>query len=247
MVVIRLRSEVKGTSATRGQRSSSCDFRRPSWAAATTNDPSVGSPIAWYSSLLSSVATSEASLHRTAALTSNPRLRTCGLSPAVSSAFSTGTPLRNKVSTRCVSPITSSTVTVIRFSVRVPVLSEQMTVTEPRVSTAGSLRMRACRLSIRWAPNARAMVTTAGRPSGTAATAMLIAVRNIKRASSPRSSPRATTTATIARAAIASPRPNCSSRRWRGVGSRSTVWIISAMCPNSVFIPVSVTTASPRP
>ena len=29
----------------------------------------------------------------------------------------------------------------MRFSVRVPVLSEQITVTEPRVSTAGSLRI----------------------------------------------------------------------------------------------------------
>ena len=69
----------------------------------------------------------------------------------------------------------------MRFSVRVPVLSEQMTVTEPRVSTAGSLRMRALRRSIRCAPSDRAMVTMAGSPSGTAATAMLTAVRNMMR------------------------------------------------------------------
>ena len=68
--------------------------------------------------------------------------------------------------------------TVIRFWVRVPVLSEQMTVTEPRVSTAGSLRISARRRSIRWAPRARAMVTTVGSPSGIAATAMLTAVTN---------------------------------------------------------------------
>ena len=36
---------------------------------------------------------------------------------------------------------TSNTVTVIWFWVSVPVLSEQMTVTEPRVSTAGSWRI----------------------------------------------------------------------------------------------------------
>ena len=54
----------------------------------------------------------------------------------------------------------------MRFSVSVPVLSEQMTVTEPRVSTAGSLRIRAFRRSMRCAPKARAMVTTAGKPLG---------------------------------------------------------------------------------
>ena len=67
----------------------------------------------------------------------------------------------------------------MRFSVSVPVLSEQMAVTEPSVSTAGSLRIRALRRTMRCAPRARAMVTTAGRPSGTAATARLTAVRNI--------------------------------------------------------------------
>ena len=104
----------------------------------------------------------------------------------------------------------------MRFSVRVPVLSEQMTVTEPSVSTAGSLRMRAWRLSMRWAPRARAMVTTAGRPSGTAATAMLMAVSSINCQSSPRSRPSTKTTATMTSAATASPLPNCSSRRCRG-------------------------------
>jgi len=43
-------------------------------------------------------------------------------------------------------------VTVILFWVKVPVLSEQMTVTDPRVSTAGSLRISALRRTIRWAP-----------------------------------------------------------------------------------------------
>ena len=73
-------------------------------------------------------------------------------------------------------PATSRTVTTIWFFVRVPVLSEQITVTDPRVSTAGSFRIRALRLSMRRAPRARVMVTTAGSPSGTTATAMLTAV-----------------------------------------------------------------------
>ena len=78
----------------------------------------------------------------------------------------------------------------MRFSVSVPVLSEQMTVTEPSVSTAGSLRINARRLSMRWAPSARVMVTTAGSPSGTTATAMLMEVMIIRLRSSPRSRPR---------------------------------------------------------
>ena len=77
------------------------------------------------------------------------------------------------------SPATSSMVTVMRFSVRVPVLSEQIVVTEPSVSTAGSRRMSARRRTMRCAPRASEMVTTAGSPSGTAATARLTATRNI--------------------------------------------------------------------
>ena len=142
-------------------------------------------------------------MHRAAALTSKPRRahRRAWLSGSVSRhPASVGPCAVSGVQRSCVSPSTSSTVTVMRFSVRVPVLSEQMTVTEPRVSTAGSLRMRAWRLSMRWAPRARAMVTTAGSPSGTAATAMLMAVRNINSQSSPRSRPRTKTTATMTRA-----------------------------------------------
>ena len=59
----------------------------------------------------------------------------------------------------------------ISLRVSVPVLSVQMTVALPRVSTAGSLRIRAWRAAIRCTPTASAMVTVAGRPSGTAATA----------------------------------------------------------------------------
>ena len=70
----------------------------------------------------------------------------------------------------------SNTTTVIRFWVSVPVLSEQIVVTDPSVSTAYSRRMRALLASIRWAPRVRVMVTTAGRLSGIAATARLTAV-----------------------------------------------------------------------
>mmetsp|Transcript_13227 Transcript_13227/g.33323 ORF Transcript_13227/g.33323 Transcript_13227/m.33323 type:complete len:253 (-) Transcript_13227:1069-1827(-) len=66
--------------------------------------------------------------------------------------------------------------TVISFLVRVPVLSEQMTVTDPRVSTAGSWRMMALRRASVCIASAREMVTTAGRPSGMAATASTMAI-----------------------------------------------------------------------
>ncbi len=103
--------------------------------------------------------------------------------------------------------------TVIAFWVNVPVLSEQMTVTEPSVSTAGSLRISAWRRTMRCAPRARAMVMTAGRPSGTAATARLIAVNSMMSSGWPRQSPATNTTATMRSAANANVRPSPSNRR----------------------------------
>jgi hypothetical protein len=60
-----------------------------------------------------------------------------------------------------------SAVTAMRFSVNVPDLSVQMTVTEPSDSTAGNRRMSAWRFNMRRAPKANAMVTMAARSSGT--------------------------------------------------------------------------------
>ena len=61
--------------------------------------------------------------------------------------------------------------TSMRPVVRVPVLSVQITVVQPRVSTDDSRRTSAFRAAMRCTPRARAMVTMAGSPSGTAATA----------------------------------------------------------------------------
>ena len=66
--------------------------------------------------------------------------------------------------------------TVILFVVRVPVLSEQITVVQPRVSTLGSLRTIAFFFAIYLVPSARHVVITAGNPSGIAATASAIAI-----------------------------------------------------------------------
>ena len=66
--------------------------------------------------------------------------------------------------------------TDILLVVRVPVLSEQMTVVAPRVSTEGRERTIAFFLAIFMVPRARQVVMTAGRPSGMAATASATAI-----------------------------------------------------------------------
>lgn len=66
------------------------------------------------------------------------------------------------------------TVTVISFLVIVPVLSEQITLTQPRVSTVGNFLMIAFLLAILITPRANVTVTTIGKPSGIAATAKLL-------------------------------------------------------------------------
>ena len=69
--------------------------------------------------------------------------------------------------------------TVILFCVNVPVLSEQITVALPKVSTAGNFLTIAFFFTILCTPIARTMVDTATSPSGMAATAKLTAVINI--------------------------------------------------------------------
>ena len=59
-------------------------------------------------------------------------------------------------------------------------------------------------------PRARVIVTTAGSPSGIAATAKLTAVRNMMPNGSPRRIPRTNTTATIPRESHSKTRPRCS-------------------------------------
>ena len=65
--------------------------------------------------------------------------------------------------------------TVIRFSVRVPVLSEQMTVAEPMVSQATNCRTRLLARVILRMAKASDTVTLMGNPSGTATTMMMTA------------------------------------------------------------------------
>ena len=64
----------------------------------------------------------------------------------------------------------------MRFSVSVPVLSVQMTVTAPIVSEACSLRTRLFDFSMRRMFSAKASVTAIGNPSGTAITMSVTAI-----------------------------------------------------------------------
>ena len=66
--------------------------------------------------------------------------------------------------------------TVMRFSVSVPVLSVQITVTAPIVSEACNLRTKLLLLSMRRIFSAKANVTAMGNPSGTAITISVTAI-----------------------------------------------------------------------
>lgn len=66
--------------------------------------------------------------------------------------------------------------TDIWFVVSVPVLSEQITEVQPRVSTEGRLRTMAFFFAILRVPRAKQVVMTAGKPSGMAATARATAI-----------------------------------------------------------------------
>ncbi len=78
-----------------------------------------------------------------------------------------------------------------------PVLSEQMTLVHPRVSTLESLLMMALRSAMRATPMASVTAVTAGRPSGMEATARATAVRRTVDSESPEINPMSATRATM--------------------------------------------------
>ena len=61
-------------------------------------------------------------------------------------------------------PLSHKCATVILFWVRVPVLSEQMTLVEPKVSTPSKFFTRQFFLAILWAVRVRVIVTVIKRP-----------------------------------------------------------------------------------
>ena len=136
----------------------------------------------------------------------------------------------------------------ILFSVSVPVLSVQMTVVDPRVSTALRRLTSAPRRARSPTPTASASVIVGNSPSGTLATIRPIV--NLTASFSGRSAPShpigkkasPTTTATSA-ISHATRRTSRSS----GLGSASTRSVIAAIRPSSVCIPVPNTSARPSP
>jgi hypothetical protein len=74
------------------------------------------------------------------------------------------------------SPPNHAFVTVMRFSVNVPVLSEQMSVALPIVSHAANTRIKLLSFNILRVEYAREMVTAKGRPSGMATTTTVMEV-----------------------------------------------------------------------
>ena len=136
---------------------------------------------------------------------------------------------------------------VMRFCVKVPVLSEQMTEALPNVSTAGSLRIIAFFLAMRCTPMERTMVTIAGNPSGIAETAKDTAVMKISMVGIPFKMP---TTKMTPQAAIArNPKylPSWASFCCSGVWVSSSLSKRFAILPISVSMPVAVTMAAAVP
>ena len=213
-----LRSESKGSSPRRGDSRSRAFLSMPSCQAARTRAVSVGSPAA--STSPDGEKDSTASLHSAA------MVRVCA---------------------RCFFPAVHTSTTVIRFWVRVPVLSEQMTPAQPRVSTAGSRLTMALRRAMRCTPRASTMVTMAGRPSGMAATARETAVMNMSKISLPWRSPTPNMTAQTHRQTKERVLEISAIFRWRGVAAVSSSMRSPAMRPTSVFMPVPVITAVHRP
>ena len=185
--------------------------------AYSTNPFSVGSPFA-----TSSPGVIIESEHRAIALASNPLL----------SVYSSWT--------------------VILFCVKVPVLSVHIICVQPNVSTAFNFLINAFRLLIAVTPIDRIIVTTAGSPSGIAATANAIAVKVVSIITFAFISPALdsvtiNTMTQIARTIFVKTFESSAIFLWRGVVSFIVSWRLSAIFPISVFIPVSTTTAFPRP
>ena len=141
--------------------------------------------------------------------------------------------------------------TVILFWVSVPVLSEQITCVQPSVSTAVSFRITAFRFDILVTPMESTIVTTAASPSGIAATARLTATIKVFKmfcgVTPSFKMPTTKITAQMASTITLKILLSWFSRFCSGVLSSADCVRTWAIFPISVFIPVPVITARPRP
>ncbi len=170
-VLISLRSDENGISPTRLKRAARASATTPGLARGHHQGPLGG--VAEHLPPVRLPGSSVALLASTAARSSrSTSARSAGVlergAPRAAARRRARSPCRVK-SVR--PPAVIATRTVISFFVRVPVLSEQMTVAEPSACTADSLRMITRRRAIRSVPRESTIVVIAVRPSGTAATA----------------------------------------------------------------------------
>ena len=170
-VLISLRSDENGTSPTRAKRASSASGLEPGLArrheqrAFGRDRPGRSSarPARCSDGVVRAVGDGERALQFGAQRRRRPgRRRRAAPRPRA----------RSRCRSKSTRPLAVTTTrTVISFFVSVPVLSDAMTVAEPSVSTAARWRTMALRLAMRCTPSDSTAVTTAGSPSGTAATA----------------------------------------------------------------------------
>jgi len=137
--------------------------------------------------------------------------------------------------------------TVIWFIVSVPVLSVQMKVVEPNVSTASRLRTSTCRSAIRSAPHANESVTVGSSASGTNATVTPIANTNPSDGSLPNNSAIPKKNAPTPTATPAMVRTTWCSPTVSGVTGLAVTVASAAIVANRVAPPVAVTTAAADP
>ena len=144
-------------------------------------------------------------------------------------------------------PGIQTSTTIIWFWVRVPVLSVQMNVVEPSVSTASRCRTRALRAAMRWAPTASDIVTVGSSPQGTTATVTPTAKRNPSEAAVPVISAAAKNTTPTATATAAMIRETRSSSSRNGLRGGRCSWLRPAMPASRVPEPVATTVACASP
>ena len=164
---MRRRWESKGSSRRRRWRCCSSAGISPAAAAASSIAVSVGSPLARQGASASRPACAGSRSNR-ALLQRAAQRSSSGLSGSAWDALLSGSQVCS---------------TAMRLLVRVPVLSLQITLTEPRVSTAERRRTRAWLRAMRCTFRARARVTVGSRPSGTLAT--MIPTANTRLSSGP--------------------------------------------------------------
>mmetsp|Transcript_57019 Transcript_57019/g.144767 ORF Transcript_57019/g.144767 Transcript_57019/m.144767 type:complete len:288 (+) Transcript_57019:1880-2743(+) len=182
-VSIIFRDEEKGTSKTRAYSLLTTVSDSPTFLAATTMGASDEFPFgSYFSSPVSGSLTllNVVLQQRSAASSDDFTAKSLPASAWVSARWmrpSVGSkPLPSMVYP---TPPANILTMVILPSVRVPVLSLQMTEADPSVSTAASLRTSTFFLTISLQPMDREMVTQSGMPSGMAATASVTAIRTM--------------------------------------------------------------------